>query len=344
MPELLQFDGLPKARLLPEDWIEGQNSDGDPTLDTNAVVFYVGKHRGQMYTREDLQAVVDRFVTPTDEEDYGDAPIQLDHSMSTLDTVGSVRRLWMDGDELKARLRFEGANEVKAVRRRRWKRLSSGFWVDKDPKTKKEAYTLAEVSVTPFPELKRASTYTHQEEEEKPMPEPVEKAPAPAPEPPKKLEQFTDDHPALTRMRQDFLADQKAREEKFAAELKQRDEKHAADLAAERKEREKISKVLRFAELTRKIETFQSTGKSVPAATAQELALLETFSDEQLELYGAYKEACPAYVAFGVEAEQEAKAPPKTDNVDGEMTQEQADEEAASLLDQFSTQKKAKVA
>jgi hypothetical protein len=40
-------------------------------------------------------------------------------------------------------------------------------------------------------------------------------------------------------------------------------------------------------------ERFAAAGKTTPAMRAPELALLETFSDKQLELYAALKQAQP---------------------------------------------------
>ena len=146
------------------------------------------------------------------------------------------------------------------------------------------------------------------------------KAPAPAPS----QEHFSADHPALVQMRAEWEAQRRAEREEFDRKLAERD-----------KRIESSEKIIRFQKLTRRIETYGKQGKSVPAMDEAELALLESFSDEQLELYDKLKEASPKYVDFEVVGDQTASEPPKTE----EFTEEQAKEEAQKFIDEFATMK-----
>lgn len=282
--ELLQFRGLESASVLPEGWTEGVHGDGTPWIEVNSVIFYAGVHRGRKYTKSDLVGIASRFVEPSADVD-SDEPIQLDHSDSIRDGVGDIRKVWVDGEDLKARLRFEGDEAVRKVKRRKWRRLSVSLYVETDSKGE-QSYKIREVSVTPFPELERAATY----QKETTMPE---NNTAPAPEP--KQEHFATDHPAIVKLREEWETQRKADREEYERNLADRDKKI-----------EETAAVLRFQSITRKIESYGRSGKSVPSMDEAELKLLESFSEEQIEMYDALKAASPAYVDFGTVGDQEA--------------------------------------
>lgn len=310
--ELLHFNNLDVA-ISPEGRTEGVLPDGQPWIEVNARGFYVGTHRGREYKESDLDSMVDTFSEPLNDEDW-DVPVQLDHSDSSRDTVGSARRVWRSGGDLGARLRFVGEAEVKAVRAAKYRKISISVFrfTDDDGNV---TYKIREFSVTPFPELEGATIY----QKETPMSD-KPKAPAPAPS----QEHFSADHPALVQMRAEWEAQRRAEREEFDRKLAERD-----------KRIESSEKIIRFQKLTRRIETYGKQGKSVPAMDEAELALLESFSDEQLELYDKLKEASPKYVDFEVVGDQTASEPPKTE----EFTEEQAKEEAQKFIDEFATMK-----
>jgi len=54
-----------------------------------ARLFYVGTHKGRPYSADDLKKVADSFE---------EVPLQLDHSKSARDTVGIVRKTWLEHD------------------------------------------------------------------------------------------------------------------------------------------------------------------------------------------------------------------------------------------------------
>ena len=97
-------------------------------------------------------------------------------------------------------------------------------------------------------------------------------------------------------MRADF-AEQTQREK---AEADTRFAALEAQNAAFLAHNEAMAKTLRFAEMKGTVEQFSSAGQTTPAMREPELALLETFSDEQLVLYRAVKAAQPKLVDFSV--------------------------------------------
>lgn len=310
--ELLQFNTL-DATLSSDGRTEGQTADGQPWIEVNARGFYVGTHRGREYNESHLDSMVSSFSAPTSDEDW-DVPIQLDHSTSSRDTVGSARRVWRTGGDLGVRLRFVGAEEVRKVKAGHYRKISISVYRFTD-ESGESTYKIREFSVTPFPELEGATIY----QKETSMPD-TSKTPAPAPT----QEQFSADHPVLIQMRAEWEAQRKAEREDFEKKLAERD-----------KRIEQSEKVIRFQKLTRRIETYGKQGKSVPAMDEAELALLESFSDEQLELYDKLKEASPKYVDFDVVGDQSASEPPKTE----EFSDEQAKEEALKFIEEFGSMK-----
>lgn len=130
--------------------LAGGGPEGLESLVKRARLFYTGSHKGREYSREDLKGIVDAF------EPGEDVPVQLDHSPSARDTIGFVRRLWLerDGDELHGELEFLGRENVERVRLGLWKQVSVSLSVRK-PEMK-----LVEVSITPFPALVQARMFS----------------------------------------------------------------------------------------------------------------------------------------------------------------------------------------
>lgn len=282
--EILHFNSI-DASIDSEGRTEGVTADGQPWIEVNARGFYVGTHRGKEYKEADLDSMVSTFSAPASEDDW-DVPVQLDHSDSARDTVGSARRVWRNGGDLGARLRFVGESEVKAVKAGKYRKISISVYrfTDTDGNV---TYKIREFSVTPFPELEGAQIY----KKETSMSD-TSKNPA--------TEHFSADHPVLVQMRAEWEAQRKQEREDFEKKLTERD-----------KRIEESERVIRFQKLTRRIESYGKQGKSVPAMDEAELALLESFSADQLDLYDKLKEVSPKYVDFSVVGDQEAEPPAK---------------------------------
>ena len=86
------------------------------SLVKKARLFYVGTHKDRDYSAADLKKVADSFE---------EVPLQLDHSKSARDTVGIVRKTWLenDGRELHGELEFLGHDPVEKVRLGLWKKV-----------------------------------------------------------------------------------------------------------------------------------------------------------------------------------------------------------------------------
>lgn len=302
---LLKFSAI-EATISLDERTEGTTPDGTPWIEVPVRGFYVGNHRGQEYGERELDSMVENFETPTSDEAWS-VPVQLDHSKSSRDTIGNARRVWRDGSDLKSRFRIYGAKEVQNVKTGVWRRVSISVYklTDDDGAI---TYKIREFSITPFPELEGATIY----EKETDMDKKATVSPS--------TEQFSSDHPVLVQMRSEWEAQRKLEREDFERKLQERD-----------KRIEQSEKVIKFQKLTKRIETYGKSGKSIPVMDKAELALLESFSDEQLELYDALKEVSPKYVDFATIGDQESEAPLTTE----EFTAEQAVEAGRKFIEEF---------
>lgn len=310
---------------LEEGFSEGTFAEGEhaiPYLDVPARLFTAGTHRGKLYTKQDLKDLASTFRPPqTDLSDW-DVPVQLDHSDSARDTMGHLRSVFVRGDkDLMGVLRFVGQEAIQPVRERRYRKLSVGIRLT-NPKR------LKEVSVTPYPQVLGAALNFNEEadamktgtEAEKPVTQPEVKpvetpatetkmAEAPKPEV-KTVTPPAPEKPAPVALMSEELKAEVARQ---LAEAEAKFNERTAALEAKHNEREaKLvaqEQVARFKELTALVDSFSEEGaaKSVPAMREKELALVKTFSEEQLALYKEVKSLQPPVINYGVLGVQESK-------------------------------------
>jgi len=122
----------------------------DGTFLKDALLFETGKHRGKDFTTEDLQILAQSFNPDNP------VPVQLDHSSSTKDTVGFVKKVWIDGNKLLGQLQIVDEKMQQRIEKGLSKKLSIGFYVD--GKTRKPS-SLREVSIVAFPQVKTATIF-----------------------------------------------------------------------------------------------------------------------------------------------------------------------------------------
>lgn len=316
---------------------EGE-SNGEPWLETPAKLFRTGRHKGQDFTEAHLDKMAASAGKPTGARDWK-VPLQLDHNHSALNTRGHIREAHRDGQVLRGTLRFCGEDAVKGVKSGNYSRLSVSLRPD---------MTLHHVAVTPFPYLTDAAIGfsamsamdpevaeaikaiaqslkppaqtepTNPPEEDKPVAEDAKKKAESPPETTpttattEKAEDTKEAAPAasftsLEEAQKAFSEQTRAQEERIAALERQ---------AAEQ------SQLIRFNELAGVVNEFSEAGKTLPVMRDAELALVQSFSDEQIELYKAVKATQPALVDFSVRGMQDSTKP-------GDSTDSEADAGAA---------------
>jgi len=120
----------------------------------DALLFETGKHRGKEFTIEDLQILAQSFNPDNP------VPVQLDHSSSTKDTVGFVKKVWIQGKQLLGQLEIVDEKMQQRIDKGLSKKLSIGFYVD--GKTRKPS-SLREVSIVAFPQVKTATIFKEED-------------------------------------------------------------------------------------------------------------------------------------------------------------------------------------
>ncbi len=124
--------------------IEGEEAKSTKT----GILFSAGKHRNVDYTVEDLHTLAKSF----DNDDP--TPIQIDHSSSAKDTVGFVRNVWVDGNNLMGELDIVDSKWRERVEQKLNQKLSVSFYQKGSKPTR-----LREVSIVAFPQLKGAKMF-----------------------------------------------------------------------------------------------------------------------------------------------------------------------------------------
>ena len=198
-------------------------------------------------------------------------PLQIDHSPSAANTRGHVREVFREGKTLRGSVRFVGAEAVENAKNGNWKKLSVGL---------REDFSLHHVAICPHPFITDAQVF----EEESEAPNMPDEKPD--------TQKFTD----LEAKLQEF-------EEKTAKMQARMDEQNTVI--------EKQATVLKFNEVSKRIDQFCEDGKTVPAMRTAELKLMETFSDEQMALYEAVKTVQPKVIEFAVLGTQVSQRAPR---------------------------------
>ena len=176
--EVITFKAVGATVEDPSRWTEGtMSTTGDPWIEMPALLFYTGRHKGQDWTEDRLQRLANNFSEPKGEMDWT-VPGQLDHSESARDTTGHLRKVWKSGKNLWGIVRHIGKEAVQNAKNGIWKKLSLGIYSSRD--------TIREYSITPFPHLTHATTFseTTEPESEEPMADTPTKQSPPAPTPP----------------------------------------------------------------------------------------------------------------------------------------------------------------
>ncbi len=277
MSETIKFTVEDNLLTLTDDRIS-QNVE---SITKEARIFYAGIHKGRKYTEEDLQKILDSFNCSEQ------IPVQLDHSTSARDTIGVVEDLVKKGRELYARLRFSGKEVVEKIRLGLWKKVSVGLIL------RKPGMKLQEVSITPFPALKKACLFSEKEN----LSEGGEGVKEERDEEKSKIEVIRMDQIELMR----------------------------EEMEAMRAEKIELKKILRFKEDESVIETFVRSGKTTPAMKNLELELFNSLDGDQRVLFMEYKRMMPVMVDIDVINTGRARKP-------GEVSEKQAEKEARDIL------------
>jgi hypothetical protein len=301
-------------------------------IDRKARVFKVCSRDGIDYDVRHLDSMVQNFVAPTTNDDWS-VPIQLDHSKSSKDTVGHVRSLEHDNTWAYADLRFMGAEAVKNVKLKLWKRLSVGLRFFRNGLS-----MLREISVTPFPYIEDARIFSDETKgehsmdgvttivgTEEPKAEvsseiaPEEKAAEVSEQP--KEEEVAKEEVAAPEAAEHSAPEQTPPETSVVnmAEALEKLSKLEADFAAKALMVEELNakliekdRTIRFKECEQIVANFSDEGKTTPAMKDKELELIQSFSDDQMKLFMEVKNAQPKIVDFGVIGTTDHKAPGST--------------------------------
>ncbi|MEH7508143.1 DUF2213 domain-containing protein [Priestia megaterium] len=117
------------------------------------VMFSTGTHRGVEYTREDIQQLAESF----DSEDF--VPVQIDHSESARDTVGYIREVYAEGNNLMGKLEIIDEEAQQRIDKGLMKKLSVSFYL-KEIANKVKPFKIREVSLVAFPQVKGAQLFS----------------------------------------------------------------------------------------------------------------------------------------------------------------------------------------
>lgn len=140
-----------------ESIINFESTEGEEAKSTKTgILFSAGRHRNVDYTLDDLQKLADSFSSedPT--------PIQIDHSSSAKDTVGFVRKVWVEGTNLMGELDIIDEKWSERVEKKLNQKLSVSFYHTKENRPTR----LREVSIVAFPQLKGAKMFEEGGEDE----------------------------------------------------------------------------------------------------------------------------------------------------------------------------------
>lgn len=133
-----------------ESYINFESQEGEEAKSTKTgILFSAGRHRNFDYTLEDLEILAKSF----DSEDP--TPIQIDHSSSAKDTVGFIRKVWIDGQHLMGELDIIDQKWSERVEKKLNQKLSVSFYHNKEMRPTR----LREVSIVAFPQLKGAKMF-----------------------------------------------------------------------------------------------------------------------------------------------------------------------------------------
>lgn len=125
-----------------------------------AELFRVGKVRGQDYTEEDLQHLVDNF------DDKELIPIQYDHSESARDTVGYLKAVNLSEGVLSGLVQIIDDGAIQRIEKGLNKKLSISFYTKRQG-AKFVPQKIREVSIVAFPQVGTAQLFHEVEEDNK---------------------------------------------------------------------------------------------------------------------------------------------------------------------------------
>ena len=307
--------------------------DKDPYIEIEARLFKTGKHKGIDFSQSDLDQMVTNFSSPQNDMDW-ETPIQTDHSESAWHTVGHVRNVRREGDNLLGRLRVIGSEAIRKVRSGLWKKLSIGLY--------QNPYKVREVTVTPFPEVRGsqvAFSETNEEvlemskkkEKEEKKEEPREEEEEESPE--EEEEETPEEEEEEEKEEEEEEEKPKKRGKKFSEShtsdnnqsiLEMREEFMARTQALEN-ELKKQKQVMRFRECAGAILQFNQEGKILPANNEKALEFTQTLSDKQLGQFLEFMEEQSPLIEFGQRSSPHIQRP-------GGESEEDVDQEARSLL------------
>lgn len=298
-----QKDSFEKVYLSPDGRREGFTSGGEPWIEVPSRIFEAGNYGTRDYSEAEVQHMADYFQAnqkPVDDNSWK-VPIQKLHSSDPDDTRGSVRDVWTQAKELWAILRFQGKAAVEKVRADLYKRLSAGIVWDKE--TPEKPY-LDEVTVTPFPRVATAQTFSSKtggsgmktcdgmemsdeayeaygkmSDDEKAA---YAKKNKPAPK-----------EPDADDMARKAAAD--AAKDTFAKE-REAFEQRIARLEADANEAKKRE---RFTRDAADVERWVKDGRTAPSCAKEELAVLQSLDEKQREGFAALKAKQEPLIEFG---------------------------------------------
>lgn len=251
--------------------------NGVPWIERDSHLFTAGKHKGRTYTDGDIAAIAKNFIEPKDDIDWT-VPVQVDHSESSQNTTGSVRKVWAKGSQLWGSLRFIGHSAVQNVKSGIWRKLSSGIQPEKQ--------LLHHVAVTPFPHIGEAQIYKEEAHE---VPTDIETY----------SQQLADMKAAMEASQANFQAKIDAQSELIETQAK---------FIKAQQEQNRLERVMSI------VDKFCAKGLIVPAQAKAETEFLLTCNDEQIAAYCKIKEASEPIVQFSQLSTFAKASDPKKDS------------------------------
>ncbi|GEM_PF-2276470 len=266
-------------------------------MDRKARVFVAGFHKGQDYSEPVLDSYNAKFVEPKDDFRGWKVPLQADHQpRSCNNTIGHPRKMWREGKEEFAILRYVGKEAVEKAQLGLYGPLSVGIDLVEGK--------WEHIAHTPFPHFDNTEAFEKSEKKGDKTMDPKKEVTTP---PTAELAEFT-------KMKEEFARQQ---------------EEFAKQLATMEAERAKLAKEVQFAKDKELIETFSRPNekghiRTTPGMKDEELALFHSLNDEQRKLFEAYKAKMPAFIDTNIYNTQQFSKP-------GEETDEDATAKAKRM-------------
>lgn len=245
--------------------------------------FRVGTWRGKAYTVKNLQEMATNFKA-LKEENLLEPPMKVDHSESARDQIGWIADLYVEGDALLADVLFTEADAMEKVKRGTWKKVSAEIYSNYTEESNGKNYGMVfrALSIVSIPHLKNIKGIVLNSEslEEEVLSVTEEQLKALLDE---KLAGLGENKVDFSELSTNLLDGFKSFYAEEIQAYKDKAEQAEADAKA-------MAKAVKASKIAEEVKSYSEAGKIVPAQEEALTQLLDSFSDEQKEMFTKFME------------------------------------------------------